>query len=170
MLFLFGLTDLLKVSVTKKDKQNQVYRFTKTAYIMTLLYYAKQRVFWECCFKYAGSGESLWYYAPPTPPSKKRVSWECCWKWVSSGKIFGTAQSEEFFFFFWGGGGSAVEKYLVLYKARSVFGVLLEMDTLVGKYLVLYKARSFLGGQVVGKSLVLYKVRSVLGVLLQMGK
>ena len=72
-----------------------------------------------------------------------------------------------FCFVFWG--GSAVEKYLVLYKARSVFGVLLEMGTLVGKYLVLYKAM-FLGGQVVGKSLVLYKARSALGVLLEMGK
>ena len=56
--------------------------------------------------------------------------WECCWKWVSSGKVLGIAQSKECFF-----GGSAVEnwqvveKYLLLYEARSVLGVLLETGT-----------------------------------------
>ena len=55
--------------------------------------------------------------------------WECCWKRARSGKVFGILQSKECF----GsavGNGQVVGKSLVLYKTRSVLGVLSEMGRL----------------------------------------
>ena len=93
---------------------------------------------------------------------------DCCRKWAGGGKVFGILQSKECF---WSavGNGQVVGKTLVLYKARSVFGVLSEMGRLWEILWYYTKLRLFgdsVGNQkVVERYLVLHKAKSVLGVL-----